>query len=160
VEKKLLHFCLNGEEMEVQVDPSASLMDVIRDDLEMTGTKAGCNTGDCGACTVILDGEAVRSCIMPALHVMDRNVETIEGIGSPDNLHPVQEEFVESSAFQCGYCTPGMIMSAKALLDKNPEPTGEDVREAIAGNLCRCTGYKKIEEAFLSAAKKVNSKSS
>lgn len=153
---KLLKFNLNGEPVEVLVSPSDMLVDVLREKLKLTGTKKGCGKGECGACTVILNGEAVNSCLVPALKAMDADVETIEGIGSPEKFHPVQETFMDMGAIQCGFCTPGMIMSAKALLDKNKKPSREEVKEAIAGNICRCTGYVKIEEAILAAAEKIN----
>jgi len=153
---KLLKFNLNGEPVEVLVSPSDMLVDVLREKLKLTGTKKGCGKGECGACTVILNGEAVNSCLVPALKAMDADVETIEGIGSPEKFHPVQETFMDMGAIQCGFCTPGMIVSAKALLDKNKKPSREEVKEAIAGNICRCTGYVKIEEAILAAAEKIN----
>lgn len=153
--KKMLSFLLNGENTLVEVSPSDMLVDVLRDKLLLTGTKKGCGKGECGACTVIMNGEAVNSCMVPALKAEGSVVETIEGIGSPDRLHPLQESFVEHGAIQCGFCTPGMIMSAKALLDKNPEPGHEDIREAVSGNICRCTGYVKIEKAVSAAAKQI-----
>jgi carbon-monoxide dehydrogenase small subunit len=151
---KTLRFNLNGEVKEVAVSPSDMLLDVLRDKLNLTGTKKGCGKGECGACTVIMNGEAVNSCLVPAMKAMDAEIETIEGIGSPERLHPLQEAFMDLGAIQCGFCTPGMIMSSKALLDKNPNPGKQEVREAISGNICRCTGYVKIEEAILAAANK------
>lgn len=156
--KRKLSFFLNGENTEVEVAPDDMLVDVLRDKLLLTGTKKGCGKGECGACTVIMNGEAVNSCMVPALKAEGAVVETIEGIGSADKLHPLQDSFVEYGAIQCGFCTPGMIMSAKALLDKKPEPSREDVREAISGNICRCTGYVKIEKAVLAAAKQIREK--
>ncbi len=150
---KTLKFTLNGEPTEVDISPSDLLVDVLRNKLGLTGTKIGCGMGECGACTVILDGLAVDSCLVPAMKAMGANVETIEGVGNADKFHPVQETFMDLGAIQCGYCTPGMIMSSKALLDKNIDPTKEEIREAIAGNICRCTGYVKIEEAVSAAAK-------
>jgi aerobic-type carbon monoxide dehydrogenase small subunit (CoxS/CutS family) len=140
---------LNGEEVTLQVKPSAMLVEVLRDQLELTGTKVACGEGECGACTVLLDGEPVNSCLVPALKAQGREVLTVEGLASLGELHPLQKAFVEHGAVQCGYCTPGMLMSAKALLDHNPNPTEEEVRLAISGNLCRCTGYAKIVEAVL-----------
>ncbi len=142
---------LNGEEVTVQVKPSAMLVEVLRDQLELTGTKVACGEGECGSCTVLLDGRPVNSCLVPALKAQGREVLTVEGLASPGELHPLQKAFVEHGAVQCGYCTPGMLMSAKALLDQNPNPTEEEVRVAISGNLCRCTGYAKIVEAILDA---------
>jgi carbon-monoxide dehydrogenase small subunit len=139
---------LNGEEVTVQVKPSALLVEVLRDQLELTGTKVACGEGECGACTVLLDGEPVNSCLVPALKAQGREVLTVEGLAPLGDLHPLQKAFVEHGAVQCGYCTPGMLMSAKALLDHNPDPTEEEVRLAISGNLCRCTGYAKIVEAI------------
>lgn len=141
--------------MELLVSPDETLLDVIRDQLSLTGTKKGCGKGECGACTVIMNGKAVNSCVVPAMQAMDAEVETIEGIGTSDNLHPLQETFIDYGAIQCGFCTPGMIMSAKALLDKNLTPARLDIKEAIAGNICRCTGYVKIEQAVLAAADKM-----
>lgn len=141
--------------MELLVSPDETLLDVIRDQLSLTGTKKGCGKGECGACTVIMNGKAVNSCVVPAMQAMDAEVETIEGIGTSDNLHPLQETFIDYGAIQCGFCTPGMIMSAKALLDKNLSPARLDIKEAIAGNICRCTGYVKIEQAVLAAADKM-----
>jgi carbon-monoxide dehydrogenase small subunit len=143
---------LNGEEVMVQVKPSAMLMEVLRDQLELTGTKVACGEGECGACTVLLDGVPVNSCLVPALKAQGREVMTVEGLAPLGELHPLQKAFVEHGAVQCGYCTPGMLMSAKALLDHNPNPTEDEVRLAISGNLCRCTGYAKIVEAILDAS--------
>jgi len=143
---------LNGEEVTVQVKPSALLVEVLRDQLELIGTKVACGEGECGACTVLLDGEPVNSCLVPALKAQGREVMTVEGLASLGELHPLQKAFVEHGAVQCGYCTPGMLMSAKALLNHNPNPTEDEVRLAISGNLCRCTGYAKIVEAILEAS--------
>jgi carbon-monoxide dehydrogenase small subunit len=143
---------LNGEEVTVQVKPSATLVEVLRDQLELTGTKVACGEGECGACTVLLDGEPVNSCLVPALKAHGREVITVEGLAPLGELHPLQKAFVEHGAVQCGYCTPGMLMSAKALLDHNPNPTEDEVRLAISGNLCRCTGYAKIVEAIKAAS--------
>jgi len=146
---------VNGETVEVAVEPSAMLLNVLRGELGLTGVKEACGQGDCGACTVLLDGKAVNSCITPAMKAWNREVLTIEGLGSPGKLHPIQEAFVECGSVQCGFCTPGMILSAKALLDENPSPTEEEVRVGLSGNLCRCTGYVKIVEAVLAAAEKM-----
>jgi len=143
---------LNGEEVTLEVKPSALLVEVLRDQLELIGTKVACGEGECGACTVLLDGEPVNSCLVPALKIQGREVMTVEGLAPLGELHPLQKAFVEHGAVQCGYCTPGMLMSAKALLDHNPNPTEEEVRQAISGNLCRCTGYAKIVEAILEAS--------
>jgi carbon-monoxide dehydrogenase small subunit len=143
---------LNGEELTIGVGPDALLVDVLRDQLELTGTKEACGEGECGACTVLLDGEPVTSCLVPALKAQGREVMTVEGLASGGELHPLQKAFIEHGAVQCGYCTPGMLMSAKALLDQNPHPTEGEIRQAISGNLCRCTGYVKIVEAIEAAS--------
>jgi carbon-monoxide dehydrogenase small subunit len=136
----------------MRLDPEKKLLDVLREDLGLTGAKPACRTGHCGACKVIVNGAIVNSCLMPVAKIEGKSVLTIEGLSSGGDLHPVQRAFVASGAIQCGYCTPGMIMQAKALLDKNPDPTEKDVRKALSGNLCRCTGYKKPVEAVLLAA--------
>ncbi len=145
--KRKLEIDVNGKRVVLEVEASAMLVDVLRDQLGLTGTKVGCREGECGACTVLVDGMAVNSCLVPALKVRGRRVETIEGLASQGQLHPLQEAFVERGAVQCGYCTPGMIMAAKALLDKNPHPSREEIKSGLSGNLCRCTGYSKIIEA-------------
>ncbi|WP_165044848.1 (2Fe-2S)-binding protein [Adlercreutzia sp. ZJ138] len=150
--KKFIQFTLNGEETEVFVEPDRALVDVIRDDVHLKGTKIGCRAGDCGACTVIMNGKAVNSCLIPVAKATGCSIETVEGVADEGKLHPVQQAMVDNGAVQCGFCFSGMVMSAKALLDKNPNPTREEVRTAISGNLCRCTGYKKIEEAIENAA--------
>ena len=151
--KKEMQFTLNGEEVRVEVDPAWTLLHVLREVLELTGTKFGCGYGECGACTVIMDGQAVNSCLLPALEAEGRSVTTIEGLADADGqLHPLQKAFIEHGAVQCGFCTPGMIMSAKALLDETQNPTDDEIKEGIAGNLCRCTGYVKIIEAVKAAA--------
>ncbi|MDP2917000.1 MAG: (2Fe-2S)-binding protein [Dehalococcoidia bacterium] len=155
--KRLLKMRLNGEAVEVDIEPGAMLADVLRNELGLTGTKVACGEGECGACTVILDGKVINSCITPAMKAMNKEVLTIEGVApGPGKLHPLQEAFIEHGAVQCGYCTPGMILSAKALLDENPSPTEHEVRVGLSGNLCRCTGYVKIVEAVLAAAEKMH----
>ncbi len=152
--KRELQFVLNGEKVKVEVEPTWTLLYLLREILELTGTKLGCGYGECGACTVILDGQAVNACLVPIFEVEGRNVTTIEGLVQPDGqLHPLQKAFIDHGAVQCGYCTPGMILSAKALLDENQSPTDEEIKESIAGNLCRCTGYVKIIEAVKAAAR-------
>ena len=143
---------LNDEEVALEIMPDALLVDVLRDQLGLIGTKEACGEGECGACTVLLDGQPVTSCLIPALKAQGREVYTVEGLASGGNLHPLQKSFIEHGAVQCGYCTPGMLMSAKALLDRNPHPTEEEIKEAISGNLCRCTGYVKIVEAIKAAS--------
>jgi carbon-monoxide dehydrogenase small subunit len=151
--KKLINLKVNGEIYEVAVEPRKTLLDIIRDDLGLTGTKKGCDQGECGSCTVIFNGKAVNSCLVLAVEAEGKDVLTIEGLAKGTKLHPIQEAFINHGAIQCGFCTPGMIMSAKVLLDKNPNPTEKEVRDAIGGNLCRCTGYVKIVEAILAATK-------
>jgi len=153
--KHLLTMTVNGETVEVAVEPSTILIDVLRDELGLIGVKEACGRGECGACTVILDGESVSSCIIPAMKAMGKEVLTIEGLDKQGKLHPIQEAFIECGAIQCGFCTPGMVLSAKALLDENPNPTEQEVRVALSGNLCRCTGYVKIVDAVLAAAQKM-----
>ncbi|MBI2854552.1 MAG: (2Fe-2S)-binding protein [Chloroflexi bacterium] len=144
---------INGTEEEVYAEPWWSLAQVLREEFGLGGTKIACNTGDCGACTVLLDGKAVRSCLILAVKAQGRKVVTIEGLrGKDGGLHPLQQAFMEHFAVQCGYCTPGMILTAKSLLDENPAPTEEEVREGMSGNLCRCTGYAKIVEAVMAAS--------
>jgi aerobic carbon-monoxide dehydrogenase small subunit len=149
---------LNGEEVDFLCEPRQSLLEVLRDVLGLTGSKEGCNNGNCGACSVILDGVLVNSCCVLGVETAGREVTTIEGIASPDGLHPVQQKFLEHAALQCGICTPGFIVAAKALLDKNPHPTEHQVRYWLAGNLCRCTGYDKIIRAVLDAAQTTEAK--
>ena len=150
---KRIELLVNGERLEVEVEPRETLLEVLRERLQLTGTKEGCGTGDCGACTVLLDGKAVTSCLVLAVSVEGRQIVTIEGISGDGRLHPLQQAFIDHGAVQCGFCTPGMILSAKALLDERPSPSEAEVRRGIAGNLCRCTGYKKIIEAIQAAAK-------
>jgi carbon-monoxide dehydrogenase small subunit len=150
--KQLMHLTVNGMDHQLAVQPSRTLLDLLREDLDLTGTKQGCGEGDCGACVVLLDGVPVNACLVLALEAAGREVTTIEGVAPSGNrLHPIQEAFIDAGAVQCGYCTPGMVLVAKALLDKNPEPGEADVRRAISGNLCRCTGYAKIVEAICMA---------
>ncbi len=150
--KQAVHFTVNGSPAEVFTEPWRSLADVLREDLGLTGVKVGCNNGNCGTCTVLMDGKAVRSCLILAPLAAGKDIVTIEGLADGNSLHPIQQAFIEHFAIQCGFCTPGMVLSAKALLDENPSPTEEEVRKALKGNLCRCTGYKKIVEAVLAAA--------
>lgn len=152
VEKIEIQFKLNGEEKTVSINPNLRLLDVLRDEFRLTGTKEGCAVGECGACTVILDGEAVTSCLVLAGQVQGREVTTIEGVGMDGELDPIQEAILQNHALQCGFCTPGFIMSAKALLDKNPDADKGDIRCAISGNLCRCTGYEQLVTAIYEAA--------
>ncbi|HQN05741.1 MAG TPA: molybdopterin-dependent oxidoreductase [Anaerolineaceae bacterium] len=147
---------VNGEDFSVKIEKKTPLLDVLRDQLNLTGAKAGCRTGDCGACKVIIDGEAVNSCLYLAINAVGKKIETIEGLSKGTDLHPVQKAFVHTGAIQCGYCTPGMVMSSKALLDKNPSPDKEEIKEALSGNLCRCTGYAKIVEAVSLASKLIS----
>jgi len=146
---------VNEEIYEVDVEPYETLIAVLRDKIELTGARRGCDVGGCGACTVLLDGRPVYSCMVFAARAEGKKVTTIEGLAKDGRLHPVQEAFIKHGAVQCGYCTPGMILSAKALLDKNLNPTEDEVREAIAGNLCRCTGYVKVVKAILAAAEMI-----
>lgn len=147
--RKTITFILNREPIELEIEPHLTLLQLLRDKLELTGTKEGCGMGECGACTVLLGGKTVNSCILPAMEVDGKSVTTIEGLtDSQGNLHPIQKAFIEYGAIQCGFCTPGMVLSAKALLDENPEPTEEEIRHGIAGNLCRCTGYLQIVQAI------------
>ena len=151
--KRIITLRVNGEDHELAIEPRQLLLLALRDDLGLTGTKQGCESGVCGCCTVLLNGENIKSCLMLAVQVGDREVTTIEGLGGPDGgLHPIQEAFVQHGGLQCGYCTPGFIMTTKAFLDLNPRPTEAEVREALMGNLCRCTGYVKIVEAILAVS--------
>ena len=143
---------INGEQVEYLCEPRQSLLEVLRDVLEMTGTKEGCNDGNCGACTVVMDGRIVNSCLVLGVEAEGANIETIEGVATPESLHPLQQSFLQNAALQCGICTPGFILASKALLEKEPVPGEERVRHWLAGNLCRCTGYDKIVKAVLEAA--------
>jgi aerobic carbon-monoxide dehydrogenase small subunit len=152
-EKVLLRMTVNGRPVEVGVDPAWTLLKVLREALKLTGTKKGCEQGDCGACTILMNGKAVNACLVLALQANGKTIETIEGLGTPENLHPLQKSFIKHGAVQCGFCSPGMLMSAKALLDRNPHPAAEEIKRGISGNLCRCTGYVKIIKAIEEASK-------
>lgn len=151
MEKVVLN--INGENIAIEVEKKWTLLYVLRELLDLTGVKCGCNTGDCGACKVIIDGNAVNSCLILAVNAQGKAIETIEGLAVNGKLHPIQQAFIDCGAIQCGYCTPGMVLSVKALLDKNLNPTEEQIRQAIDNNLCRCTGYYKIVEAVEKAAR-------
>ncbi|MGD8562482.1 MAG: (2Fe-2S)-binding protein [Desulfarculaceae bacterium] len=152
--KQVIELIVNGDRYEVAVDPWRTLAEVLREDLNLTGTKIGCNQGDCGACTVLIEGRSVSSCLTLAMEAHKREVTTIEGLApSPQEMHPLQQAFIDKGAVQCGYCTGGMILSAKHLLDHNPEPDEDQIRKGLSGNLCRCTGYAKIVDAIASAAR-------
>lgn len=151
-----ISFTLNGERVEVEVPATINLLALLRDELDKTGTKFGCEQGNCGACTVHIDGEATNACLVLALTVDGREVLTIEGIGTPEKPHPLQEAFTEHYGAQCGFCTPGMIMASKALLDANTSPTRDEIVDAVVGNVCRCTGYNKIIESISAAAEKMS----
>ncbi len=153
-----IEFTLNGSPIKLEVKPNETLLDLLRYRLKLTGSKRGCNRGECGACTVLMNSKPVASCLILALKADGKDVLTIEGLGSPGMLHPLQEAFIINNTVQCGFCTPGIIMSAKALLDENPNPSREDIQEAISGNLCRCTGYLPIMEAILEASRKTSEK--
>ncbi|MBI4291666.1 MAG: (2Fe-2S)-binding protein [Betaproteobacteria bacterium] len=146
---------VNGEDVQVSFAPYKTLLEVLREDLNLTGTKHGCELGECGACTVLIDGEPLLSCLTLALECEGRAIETIEGLAKGGELHPLQEAFADLGGLQCGYCTPGLLMSAKALLDREPEPEREHIKEALSGNLCRCTGYQQIFESVEEAARKL-----
>ncbi len=155
MQKYHIQSTINGDEIDVLVESTQSLLDVLRDELHMTGTKEGCGTGDCGACSVTIDGILVCSCLVLGVEAGGKKIETIEGMADGDKLHPLQEKFIEHVALQCGICTPGLLIAAKHLLEENPDPTEEEVRYGLAGNLCRCTGYQKIVEAVLDAAQEM-----
>ena len=150
--KQLLRLKINGEDRELYTEPWRTLQDVLREELSLTGTKQGCETGHCGSCTVIIEGKAVKSCLIMARQVRGKEIVTVEGLMKDGELDPLQQAFIDGFAVQCGFCTPGMLMSAKALLDTNINPTEDDIKEAITGNLCRCTGYKRIVESIQMAA--------
>ena len=152
MKKQLLTMMVNGDEIDVAVTPNTTLLEVLRDDLGFTGVKEGCSEGVCGACTVLMNGAPIRSCLTLALEAEGASITTIEGLASHGQLHPVQQAFVDQGAVQCGFCTPGMILSSKALLDRSPHPTDDEIKTALAGNFCRCTGYKKILDAVRSVA--------
>jgi len=147
-----LRMVVNGEQVELEITPSDTLAMVLRERLGLTGTKIGCEEGECGACTVLVDGLPVNSCLYPAVKAQDRSIRTVEGLSKNGELHPLQRSFVEHGAVQCGYCTPGILLSAVALLEQNPHPTDDEIRRALSGNLCRCTGYLKIIEAIQAVA--------
>lgn len=154
--KRIVELTVNGEAREMAVDTCRSLLDALRDDVGLTGTKKGCDVGDCGACTVLVDGEPMNACLMLAVEAEGRSVETVEGLQpGVDTLHPLQDAFMQHGASQCGFCTPGILMMAKKLLDDNPAPTDEDIRFGLSGNICRCTGYTKIFDAIKSAAREM-----
>lgn len=155
--EKLIKMNVNGQKYEMAVEPSQTLVGVLRNKLGLTGTKVGCEMGDCGTCTVIMDGKAVNACLVLAVQADGREILTIEGLARDEELHPLQESFVMEGAIQCGFCTPGMIMSAKALLNENPDPNEAQIREGISGVLCRCTGYSKIVQAIKSTSQKAHS---
>ena len=155
---KQIRLIVNGKSYEVSIPPWRTLLEVIREDLGLTGTKEGCSLGECGACTIIMDGKTVNSCLVLAAEADGKQITTIEGLASEDKLHPLQQAFIDHGGFQCGFCTPGMIMSAKALLDEKPKPTEEEIKQGIAGNFCRCTGYAKIIESIKAAAEDMGGK--
>lgn len=148
--KKMITLKVNDQEYDLVIPVNRTLTQVLRENLKLTGTKHGCSVGDCGSCTVLMDGQPVNSCLVLAVEAEGREIQTIEGLAEGGKLHPVQQAFVDQGGIQCGFCSPGMILTAKALLDKNPSPTESEIREAISGNLCRCTGYQKIVEAIAS----------
>ena len=151
--KSVVETNINGETVEFLCEPRQSLLEVLRDELGLTGSKEGCLTGDCGACTVVIDGRAACSCLVLGVEAAGKKIETIEGLAQPDHLHVLQQKFLEHASLQCGICTPGFLMSSKALLEHNPNPSEAEIRYALAGNLCRCTGYDKIVRAVMDAAK-------
>lgn len=157
--RRTIRIKVNGSWIEATVAPGRTLLSVIREDLHLTGTKKGCGTGDCGSCVVLVDGHARTTCNLAARQVDGHEVITIEGLAQGDRLHPIQEAFVETGAIQCGYCTPGMVLQAKDLLDRSPSPTDDEIKEAISGHICRCTGYVKIVEAIRSASERMSSPS-
>ena len=156
-EKMILRMKVNGKTVEASVDPTWTLLRVLREELGLTGTKEGCGQGDCGACTVIMNGKAVLACLVLAMQAQGKEIETIEALGTAEKLHPLQASFLSNGAVQCGFCTPGMLMSAAALLRKNPHPSEEEIKKGISGNLCRCTGYVKIVKAIAAVRDKPGS---
>ena len=152
--KQPMTFTINGEIYDDEIDVRRTLLEVLRENFGLTGTKKGCNEGECGACTVLLDGKPVASCLVLAVEAQGKRIETVEGLAQNGELHHLQQAFIEHGAFQCGFCTPGVLLAAKGLLNENPKPSEEEVRKAIAGNLCRCTGYSKYVEAILDVAEK------
>jgi aerobic-type carbon monoxide dehydrogenase small subunit (CoxS/CutS family) len=152
--KQILNLRVNGENKEVATETNKTLLEVLREDMDLTGTKHGCEVGECGTCTVLIDGEPILSCLVLGVEVEGQEILTVEGLKDRDNLHPLQKAFAELGAAQCGYCTPGVLLTAKAFLERNPRPSREEIREALAGNLCRCTGYTKILEAVEMVARK------
>lgn len=154
----ILKLKVNGRQYDVEAEPTTTLLEVLRNKLLITGPKVGCNTGDCGACSVLLNGRLVKSCITNALAADGSEVVTVEGLAEPGELHPLQKAFYEHYGAQCGFCTPGMLMAAKALLEENPAPTREEIKEGLSGNLCRCTGYVKIIDAVMAAAQEMREK--
>jgi carbon-monoxide dehydrogenase small subunit len=153
--KKPITLRINGEDYDILVEGRTRLLDAIREQCELTGAKEGCSTGDCGACTVLADGKPIASCMTFAMTAQGKELTTIEGVATNGKLHPIQETFIEFGGLQCGICTPGMILSAKALLEENPHPSKDEIRFALAGNLCRCTGYQKIVEAVVQASERL-----
>lgn len=153
-EKATLNFTVNGQSKTVHAWPMARLLDVLREELQLTGTKEGCGEGECGACSVMIDGELVNSCLIPVAQTAGANITTIEGVANGEQLHAVQQSFIECGGAQCGICTPGMVLAAVSLLERNPQPTEEDIRNGLAGNLCRCTGYMKIFDSVLKAVQR------
>jgi len=153
-----IRFSLNGKETAIDTVPDRRVVDILREDLKLTGTKQGCGSGECGCCTILVNGESRLSCLMLAVQLSDRDITTIEGLGTEDRPHPLQTAFVESGAVQCGFCMSGMILSAADLLTRNPQPTREEIRKGLSGNLCRCTGYQKIVDAVQSAGGKTSGK--
>ncbi len=152
--KQLIELKVNGESYETAVDTHRTLLEVLRENLGLTGAKEGCDLGDCGTCTVLIDGKPVLACLTLAVDSVEKEITTIEGLASEGKLHPLQQNFVDHGAIQCGFCTPGMLLSAKAMLDENPNPTEEEIKKGISGNLCRCTGYTKILEAITATTQK------
>ena len=155
MEMREIKFTLNGKPCEVAVKPWRTLLEMLREDLQLTGVKEGCGEGECGSCTVIMNGKSVNSCLVPAMEADNQEIVTIEGLADGDNLHPIQRAFMDKAGMQCGFCTPGMIMSAKVLLEKTPNPSEEEIREGISGNFCRCTGYTKIIESIQAVSETV-----